>query len=323
MSRGKNGSLNSRLGGFRDDHRDRLAAAGDEAPGRPVGDVSESIDGLLDRAANVGAHLGRPVDHARDRGAGHARDPGDLVQRRDGSGARGLELRHGRSARTVRVVRALSRSETHHITPLSRERLQALRGWERTLRAPCVRGPRAPGGRVRDSRSWPSGHPRGEAAAPARRPLRGRHRHRGPLPAADRVEDVLRAARRPTTAPPRTATSARSASGCRARCPVINRARRGARPGDRPRDRGHDAGRHALGPQELLLPGPAQGLPDQPVRPAARLGRPAGHRDVRRPVHRRDHARPPRGGHRQARPRHRRGRHARSAWSTSTAPAHR
>ena len=37
-----------------------------------------------------------------------------------------------------------------------------------------------------------------------------------------------------------------------------------------------------LGPQELLLPGPAQGLPDQPVRPAARVARPADVRDVRR-----------------------------------------
>ena len=87
--------------GFRDDHRDRLAAAGDEAPRRPVRDVSESIDGLLDRASNVGADLGGPVDDARDGGAGHARHPGDLVQRRDGPGARGLELRHGRPARTV------------------------------------------------------------------------------------------------------------------------------------------------------------------------------------------------------------------------------
>ena len=34
-----------------------------------------------------------------------------------------------------------------------------------------------------------------------------------------------------------------------------------------------------LGPQELLLPGPAEGLPDQPVRPAARVGRPADVRD--------------------------------------------
>ena len=40
-----------------------------------------------------------------------------------------------------------------------------------------------------------------------------------------------------------------------------------------------------LGSEELLLPGPAQGLPDQPVRPAARVARPADVRDLGRPVH--------------------------------------
>ena len=40
-----------------------------------------------------------------------------------------------------------------------------------------------------------------------------------------------------------------------------------------------------LGPQELLLPGPAQGLPDQPVRPAARVARAADVRHVGRAVH--------------------------------------
>ena len=58
-----------------------------------------------------------------------------------------------------------------------------------------------------------------------------------------------------------------------------------------------------LGSQELLLPGPAQGLPDQPVRPAARVGGPADLRHLRRAVHRGDHPRPPRGGHGQAHPR--------------------
>ena len=55
---------------------------------------------------------------------------------------------------------------------------------------------------------------------PGRRPgaLRGRHRHRDPLPAADGLEDVLRAAPPPMTAPRRTPTSARSASACRAPC---------------------------------------------------------------------------------------------------------
>ena len=49
--------------------------------------------------------------------------------------------------------------------------------------------------------------------------------------------------------------------------------RAGAR--DRRGDRRGDAGCHPLGPQELLLSGPAQGLPDQPVRPAARVRRDA------------------------------------------------
>ena len=40
--------------------------------------------------------------------------------------------------------------------------------------------------------------------------------------------------------------------------------------------------RDPLGPQELLLPGPAQGLPDQPVRPAAGLARAADVRHVGR-----------------------------------------
>ena len=61
-------------------------------------------------------------------------------------------------------------------------------------------------------------------------------------------------------------------------------------------------------PQELLLPGHAQGLPDQPVRRAAVLRRLAGrHRADRRRRHRggpgRDRAGPHGGGHRQAHPR--------------------
>ena len=55
-----------------------------------------------------------------------------------------------------------------------------------------------------------------------------------------------------------------------------------ARPRDGARDRRDDAGGDALGPQELLLSGPAEGLPDQPVRPAARVGGPADVRDVGR-----------------------------------------
>ncbi|MCK7499285.1 MAG: aminotransferase class I/II-fold pyridoxal phosphate-dependent enzyme [Comamonadaceae bacterium] len=73
----------------------------------------------------------------------------------------------------------------------------------------------------------------------------------------------------------------------------------GARPRDRPRDRGDGPAGDPLGPQELLLPGPAQGLPDQPVRPAAR--RRAGRSTVdtsRGAGDDRHHPGPPRGGHR-------------------------
>ena len=44
---------------------------------------------------------------------------------------------------------------------------------------------------------------------------------------------------------------------------------------DRSGNRGTRPGAHAVGAQELLLPRPAQGLPDQPVRHPARGGRPA------------------------------------------------
>ena len=57
-----------------------------------------------------------------------------------------------------------------------------------------------------------------------------------------------------------------------------------------------------LRPEELLLPRPGQGLPDQPVRPAAQRGRLA--RAARR-VPGRGHAGPHGGGHRQAHPRRR------------------
>ena len=60
-----------------------------------------------------------------------------------------------------------------------------------------------------------------------------------------------------------------------------------------------------LGPQELLLSGPAQGLPDQPVRPAARIARAAHVRHLGGSVHGRHHPGAPRGGHREAGPRDR------------------
>ena len=63
-----------------------------------------------------------------------------------------------------------------------------------------------------------------------------------------------------------------------------------------------DAAGDPLGPQELLLSGPAEGLPDQPVRPAAGRERAPGVRDERGPRHDPDHPGPPGGGHGQAHP---------------------
>ena len=54
---------------------------------------------------------------------------------------------------------------------------------------------------------------------------------------------------------------------------------------------------HQVRPQELLLPGPAQGLPDLAVRPAAVAQRASGVSRQRRDRPLRRHARPPRGGH--------------------------
>ena len=106
------------------------------------------------------------------------------------------------------------------------------------------------------------------------RPLRGGHRHRGPLPAEDGLEDVLRllerlrrrAAEQPHL-PGLPGPSGNPADD--------QQARRRACPGDWRRDRRRDAAGDPLGPQELLLSGSAEGLPDQPVRPAAGRARTA------------------------------------------------
>ena len=102
---------------LRDDDRDRIAAARDEAPGGAVRDVPEAVDRLLDRASDVGADLRGAVD---DPGNGRAGDTGDarhLIERGDRSTRAGLELRHGSPGLACSVVRALSRSGTDHITP--------------------------------------------------------------------------------------------------------------------------------------------------------------------------------------------------------------
>ncbi len=136
-------------------------------------------------------------------------------------------------------------------------------------------------------------------------PLRGGHRHRDPLPAQDGVEDVLRLLdrlRRRRAQHPRLPGLPRPARDAARDQP----ARGGVRDRHRPRDRGAHPRAHAVGAQELLLPRPAQGLPDQPVRDPARGARPAVDRDLGRPVRRQHHPGAPRGGHGQARPRRRR-----------------
>ena len=44
-------------GGLGDDDRDRVAPAGDQAAGGPIGDVAEPVDGGLDVVPDVGADL--------------------------------------------------------------------------------------------------------------------------------------------------------------------------------------------------------------------------------------------------------------------------
>ena len=63
-----------------DDHADRVAAAGDQAAGGPVGDVAEVLDGGLDVAADVWADPRRAVDDARDGRPRDAGQEGDLFQ---------------------------------------------------------------------------------------------------------------------------------------------------------------------------------------------------------------------------------------------------
>ena len=136
--------------------------------------------------------------------------------------------------------------------------------------------------------------------------VRTRHRAGDPRPAQDAHEDVLRL----------RAELRRGAQ--HAHLPGLPRPARDAagdqRPGRRLRDhdgpgaRLRDRAAVDLPPQELLLSGPLQGLPDLPVRHPAVPRRAAGRRA--HPPH------PPRGGRGQARPR-------RASRAASTAPTRR
>ena len=236
---------------------------------------------------------------------GHLRDGPELGGLRPGPAPGGA--RRGRPGLGVRAERRGPRPG------LLRDELRAARGGAR---------PDRPVRRPQPRRRPPDDDPDGDAGRRRPRALRARHRDRGPLPAQDRLEDVLRLLdrlRRRRPEQPHVPGLPRPAG----RAADDQPAGRRARPRDRHRDRCDDARQDPLGPQELLLPGPAEGLPDQPVRPAARVGRAAGLRDVRGPGHDRDHPGPPRGGHREAHPRDRRRTAAASASSTSTARARR
>ena len=124
--------------------------------------------------------------------------------------------------------------------------------------------------------------------------LRSRHRIRNPRPALHPIQDLqpCRHGVRCRTQHP----SLRGGSGL-ARNPAGDEPRR-RRAGHRVRPSGgfaHRAAQH-LCPQELLLPGPAQGLPDQPVRDPGGSGRRGGLLPGRRKAHGAAGARPPRGG---------------------------
>ena len=246
-----------------DDHRDRVAAPGDEAAGGAVGDVAEAFDGRLDVDPDVGADPRRAVDDARDGRPGDAREMGDLFER--GAGAPGTTAGLGHvnsdfceSALTL-DEQSIRRCQESALT-LIRSSFRGRRG-VRSGVGRCSSGCRRErGGAMRhygdgatDATSRVADHDNGRGP----RTLRGRHRHRGPLPAADRVQDVLRLfdrLRRRAAEHARLPGLPRAAGRAADDQPAGGR----ARPDDRRGDRGDGPGRDPLGSQELLLPGPAR-----------------------------------------------------------------
>ena len=102
------------------------------------------------------------------------------------------------------------------------------------------------------------------------------------------------------SAPSPTPTSARSAWAIPGTLPVPNREAIASHRQDRPRARLRDRAALAVPPEELLLSGHAEELPDQPVRPADLRRRPPRRRAADgATTPRRHHARAHGGGHRQ------------------------
>ena len=174
----------------------------------------------------------------------------------------------------------------HSSTPLSRERSHARRFSSGRVRMDRARGAAVAAGPVRNCRAWRPGRPRWrdshhgrDDSPPARRcATRPSSASRSTASCGPRRR-CSAPARRPTTARRRTRHVCPVCLGLPGRAAGHQSPGRRACPGDGRGDRGDRAGRDPLGPQELLLPGPAQGLPDQPVRPAARLARSPDVRD--------------------------------------------
>src|SRR2546423_3670200 len=135
-------------------------------------------------------------------------------------------------------------------------------------------------------------------------------RPRDPRPPEGGDEDVL-----PLRARLRRAGDRGDVPGLPRAPGLASGAERARRRGDdqaRPRARLRDRAARALPPQELLLPRPAEGLPDLAVRRAALPRRPLRRPARRRRARGRDRARAPRGGRGEERPRRRRRRAGRA-----------
>ena len=145
----------ARLG---DDDADRVAAAGHEAPGGPVGDVAQLDDGGLDGAPHVAAHAGRAVDDAGDRRTRDARNLGHLLK-----GCAAGALVTAGSRQSVLHESALTLLSEHY-SPLSRERSHEFRAVITPIGNPGTT-------RVADA-VWKARRTRPETNAATRRPER-------------------------------------------------------------------------------------------------------------------------------------------------------
>ena len=242
-----------------------------------------------------GLTLRRAVDDPRHGRPGDARQVGDLLQ--GGAGAPGATAGLGH-VNSDSLVRALSRSMQEHSSPCQESALTTRSVSVRRSVGACATGcgtalPGCRRGRRGAMRHY------GDGATTAA----GRAADHDDAAAARRYEAVigievhcqLRTAskmfcgcstdlRRRAAEQPHLPGLPRPAGRAAGHQPARRRARAG--------DRRWPSGRRVpavdpLGPQELLLPGPAQGLPDQPVRPAAGVARAADVRDLGRAGHRR------------------------------------